>query len=182
MPEILKTGTKVRLKPSFHGYKFHKNAGIGTVQGRWGKTGYTVNFGTHQMAGGDIIPYDVIVQPDDVVVISKAPWGFKHPHSPNIAKVNGFIRELHGSGINSGWSVEETKSSWRASNSFHAMDEGGFYDDYADFTVIFPKNESMGEFKLEFNGQDAQRLNQKHMLREYLEDTIAYTLDRLKLR
>lgn len=179
----IKTGTKVRLNPNWEPAKrFHQNAGVGTVVGKWGKNSFTVNFGKTKSFRGDMIPYEVVVEPKNLIIVSAAPKGYKHPKSPTYDKIYKFIGDLHGSGIDSAWSVEETKSSWRVSNSFHTMDEWGGYDGYADFTVIFPNNESMGEFKLEFNGQEAQRQNQKHMLRDYLEDTIAYTLDRLHLR
>ncbi len=178
----IKTGTKVRLNMKWEpAMRFHQNAGVGTVVGKFFDN-FTVNFGKHQTKQGDWIPYEVVVPAKYLIIVTNAPKGYKHPMSPTMDKVETFTQNLHGSGIDGDWKIEETKSSFRASNFFHTMDEYGGYDGYADFTVIFPKGESMGEFKLEFNGQEAQRLNQKHMLREYLEDTIAYTLDRVKLR
>jgi len=179
----IKTGTKVRLNPNWEPAKrFHQNAGIGKVVGTWGKK-FTVNFGTHRAAhSGQVMPYEVVVEPENLIIVQAAPKGYRHPKHPTLEKVESFTNQLHGSGIDGDWKIEETNTSFRASNFFHTMDEWGGYDGYADFTIIYPKKESMGEFRLEFNGQDAQRLNQKHMLREYLEETIAYALDTRNLR
>lgn len=180
---IIKTGTKVRLNMKWEpAQRLHQNAGVGTVVGKWGKNKYTVNFGVHKIHSGQIVPYEVVVEPENLIIVSATPKGYKHPKSPTFDKVWNFTRNLHGSGINYDWNVEETPTTFRASNSYDTMSESGLYDSAADFTVVFPKGESMGEFRLEFNGQLAQRMNQKYMLRDYLEDTIAYTLDRLHLR
>lgn len=81
----------------------------------------------------------------------------------------------HGSGIDADWHVDEKSDRFIASNSFHAMDEDGFYDGWADFTVSIPKKKPE-QFKLQFNGALAQRINKKYMLRDYLETTFAETL------
>ena len=55
------------------------------------------------------------------------------------------------------------------------MNEGGYYDGWADFSVIVPiKNPE--DFRLHFHGQRFQYLNQKYLLREYLEDEIFWGL------
>lgn len=95
------------------------------------------------------------------------------------AMVERFTEELSGSGINYDWNIEETKTSFRASNSFDTMTEGGAYDEAADFTVIFAKKGKMEDFKLQFNGKTAQKMNAKYGLREYLDDTIATAIDDL---
>lgn len=88
----------------------------------------------------------------------------------------------HGSGIDSDWSMHETKSYYCFTNSYHAMDENGYYDGWADFTVKIPKDtindpdRLSSEFVLQFNGVYAQYLNRKHYLRDYLEDTIHESL------
>ena len=82
----------------------------------------------------------------------------------------------HGAGINGSWTVEEKKDAWVAYNFYEPMTEAGFYDGSADFTLVIPKR-SPSDFKLSFRGREAQRLNQKHGLREYLEDTFAYSLE-----
>lgn len=178
----IKTGTKVRLNPKWDRIGFHQNAGVGTVVGSWGKNKFTVNFGKHQTQRGDWLPYEVVVEPENLIIVNQAPRGYKHPMSPTISKVEQFTENLHGSGINYKWNIEETPTTFRASNAFEVMNEAGFDIGAADFTVVFPKGESMGEFRLEFNGNFAQRMNQRYMLRDYLEDTVAYTLDNLKMR
>lgn len=95
------------------------------------------------------------------------------------AMVERLTEELHGSGINYDWDIEETKTSFRASNAYDPMGESGMYDSPADFTVIFPKGKDMQDFKLQFNGKVAQRMNTKHALRDYLEETIAFTIEEL---
>ncbi len=86
-------------------------------------------------------------------------------------KVTALIDWLHGSGINGEWHFKETKRTFRVSNYYHCMNEDGYYDGMADFTLIFPKKADMIDFKLQFNGRYAQYLNGRYMLREYLEDT-----------
>ena len=114
----------------------------------------------------------------DLVVVTSAPRGYKHPNAPTEERVEEFTEELHGSGIDYGWEVEETKTSFRASNAFHTMDEWGGYDAVVPFTIIFPKKLSMEDFKLQF-ASGSQYQVEKHMLREYLEETIAYAVGKL---
>lgn len=80
-----------------------------------------------------------------------------------------------GSGFNCDWEIDENEKFFLCKSSFHPRTEHGFYDRYADFTVIIPK-ESPENFKLQFNGSDSQYMNKKHMLREYMEDTVFYSL------
>lgn len=77
----------------------------------------------------------------------------------------------HGSGINGEWTIEERKKDFRASNFYDTMTESGMYDTPADFYIVVPKDDPLA-FKLHFQGQLAQYLNRKYMLREYLDDTI----------
>jgi hypothetical protein len=50
------------------------------------------------------------------------------------------------------------------------MNEHGYYEGYQDFTVKFSLTKSLSAFEFQFNGN--QYLAQKHMLRDYLKDTI----------
>jgi hypothetical protein len=109
-----------------------------------------------------------------MIVTSNRPRGYSHPHAPNADRVHRFTQQLHGSGIDYDWEIQETKSSIRASNSYHAMDEYGRYDRIIPFTVIFPKDEQMSNFKLTFGDSYGAK---KYGLSEYLGDEIAYTLD-----
>ncbi len=116
-----------------------------------------------------------------------------------------FVDNLpHGSGINCDWAGHMSDSGKYVyfRNSYHAMNEYGFYDGYQDFTVRIPKidfmafiygqwfhsigKESWGmgrvnaslsiveNFVIQFN--NGHYLADKHMLKEYLDDTFAYTL------
>lgn len=111
----------------------------------------------------------------DLAIVKSASKGYKHPNAPTLERVEAFTEFLHGSGINYDWEIEETKTSFRASNAYDTMTEGGMYDSVVDFTVIFPKKASMEDFTLQF-GADSQYQAQKYMLREYLEDTIAESI------
>ena len=77
----------------------------------------------------------------------------------------------HGSGIDGDWHINASKNGSYvvASNYYHAMNENGYYEGCADFRIIIPVKAPI-TFKLHFSGQYAQYLNQKHMLRDYLEE------------
>ena len=79
----------------------------------------------------------------------------------------------HGSGIDSNWFYEKKKcGTIHVSNSYHHMNDAGYYTGYIDFTVIVPIKNPL-DFKLQFNGGNrAQYYSKRYMLREYLEDTI----------
>ena len=86
----------------------------------------------------------------------------------------------HGSGIDGDWHIEVNleKAKVRCYNFFHCMNESGMYDGYADFVVIFDWSTKEEDFELpfielHFRGKEAQYLNRKYMLRDYLEDTFA---------
>jgi hypothetical protein len=55
------------------------------------------------------------------------------------------------------------------------MNEIGFYDGIAYFTLIIPKDNPI-KFKLHFNQAISQYYNRKYALRDYLEDTFAENL------
>lgn len=77
----------------------------------------------------------------------------------------------HGSGIDCDWEIEEKNGKLHCKNSFHCLNNAGYYDDYADFTIILEPASPL-DFKLQFNGQTAQYKNRRYLLREYLEDTL----------
>jgi len=83
-----------------------------------------------------------------------------------------------GSGINCSWEITDTRKNWRCENAYHCMNDAGYYDGFAVFTVIIPK-ENILQFRLQFNGALAQYKNRRYMLRDYLEDTIYYSLAEL---
>ena len=99
-----------------------------------------------------------------------------------------YERLPHGSGIDAKWIIEEKDKYFRCSNSFHCMDENGYYCGWADFSVIIFKklkkykiqNSAIlyeVKFNLHFHGDYSQYLNKKCYLRDYLEETIHYFLN-----
>jgi len=81
----------------------------------------------------------------------------------------------HGSGIDDDWYIEDiaTKKNIYAYNSYHNMDENGFYDGWQDFYIIIPRNEK--DFKLKFTG-DRRGIRKYPFLRQYLEDFISESI------
>ena len=78
-----------------------------------------------------------------------------------------------GSGIDCKWQFTEQKNgNILAHNSYHCMNDAGYYDGWADFTLIFKKDKPLADFVLQFNGKTAQYKNKRYMLRDYLEETI----------
>lgn len=104
----------------------------------------------------------------------------------------------HGSGIDCKWEVSRPKNGRFVyfHNSYHAMNENGYYEGYQDFSVVIPavivdlflshgryisKKHAARDlqvmadtFKLEFNGD--RYLSEKHYLRDYLTDEIYHSL------
>lgn len=81
-----------------------------------------------------------------------------------------------GSGIDCKWEFEWFPTRVVCRNSWHCMNEHGFYEGYADFSLILYYKKHVKDFRLEFNGYRAHQLNRKHMIREYLEDHFYYFL------
>lgn len=178
----LKVGTKVkfnkdsdrvqRILPFHTGYEDK----VGEVVGRFHKGDYIVDFGAHPTISGS--RYQVVLEPKDIIIVSPPKRGYKHADAPTMEKVEKFTKKLHGSGIDYDWHIDETKSAIKATNAYHTIDESGLYDPIVDFTITFPKNEPMDNFKLTF-GSGSQHQAKKYMLRDYLEDTIGSVLDEL---
>lgn len=84
----------------------------------------------------------------------------------------------HGSGIDCKWQIEDKGKYFKCVNAFHCMDENGFYCGYADFTLIIPKKNPL-DFKLHFNGKQSAYLNERYMLRDYLESTFHYSIQQM---
>jgi len=88
----------------------------------------------------------------------------------------------HGSGIDCKWEFNWLHNGkLQASNSFHCMNDVGYYDGFADFTLTFDVYKSLRAFRFVFNGNHAQRKNNQYMLREYLEDIIYFCLRAISL-
>ena len=88
----------------------------------------------------------------------------------------------HGSGIDAAWNYEWQRNRLIAKCSFHCMDDNGMYCGWADFTVAFHYAKPMKDFTLHFNGDTAQYLNRKKMLRECIEQDIYHSMAVYRLR
>jgi hypothetical protein len=84
----------------------------------------------------------------------------------------------HGSGIDCKWEFTWlVNGKCIASNSYHCINDAGYYDGYADFKVILHKPmEDAAEFSLQFIGREGQNKNRQYNLREYLQDILYYAL------
>ena len=91
-------------------------------------------------------------------------------------QVRHFCDLLHGSGINSDWKVERKVGHIILKNSYHCMDEYGYYDQRADFWIKLFEH-IPEEFELHFTGRVSHHMNNKYGLREYLEDTITHFVE-----
>jgi len=87
----------------------------------------------------------------------------------------------HGSGIDCTWEIEDKGKYFKASNSFHCMNENGYYVGYSDFSLIIPKK-GWENFRLHFHGKYSHYLNSRFMLRDYLEDSFAFVLSDFSLK
>lgn len=87
----------------------------------------------------------------------------------------------HGSGIDQQWETGTNGKNLYAFNAYHCMNDNGMYDGWARFYLVIPlKSTNLADdFKLHFEGSDSQYMNQKHMLRDYLEDTFHYALSQV---
>lgn len=85
----------------------------------------------------------------------------------------------HGSGIDCKWAFEwnDALNTVKCSNSYHCMDENGFYDGYADFSITLYPLKALTAFRFQFHGKTAQYKNRKYQLRAYLEDTLYHALN-----
>lgn len=81
----------------------------------------------------------------------------------------------HGSGINADWVIEyNTAGKVVAYNSYHVLDENGYYRIWVDFSIRWAPGEER-DFRLMFHTDSSGRYWVDYTgLREYLEDTIAY--------
>jgi hypothetical protein len=82
--------------------------------------------------------------------------------------------KAHGSGIDQEWDFELVKNNTVliAKNSFHCMNDSGYYMCWVAFTVKIPVENTI-DFTLHFNGGSTAQYNaKKYFLRDMLEDTI----------
>lgn len=93
----------------------------------------------------------------------------------NINEDNVLEMLPHGSGIDCKWEVEEFKPSLVCRNSYHVMNEHGFYDGYIDFSVRISRHEPL-DFEVYFRTSSGRRYAKKNGLKDYLEDTIYWSI------
>ncbi len=80
----------------------------------------------------------------------------------------------HGSGINSSWEFSwQRDGSIVCANSFHCMNDVGYYDGWADFKVVIKPD---SEFRLMFVGKTAQYKAARYQLRECIEELVYHAL------
>ena len=77
------------------------------------------------------------------------------------------MKTMHGSGIDSDWRLMHSKDFVIIRNSYHCMDQNGYYDGWQDFSIQIPIAGDVTNYKLKFHGNSY--LSQKYMLRDYLE-------------
>jgi len=83
---------------------------------------------------------------------------------------------VRGSGIDAEWKFMHAPKDWIIiRNSYHVMNENGYYEGWQDFSVKLPVNGDVTNFKLLFHNTDY--LGRKHQLRDYLEETISCVID-----
>lgn len=91
-----------------------------------------------------------------------------------------FIKQLidalpHGSGIDCKWRDNlQANGTLVLANSYHCMNDVGYYDGFADFVIKFRPNIPLEDFTLHFSGSTAQYKNKKYMLRDFLEESIVH--------
>ena len=88
----------------------------------------------------------------------------------------------HGSGIDCDWKITENKGYFKCENSYHLMNDNGYYVGYIDFSVVISKSKPY-DFKLHFHtNSNGRRMIEQNDLRSYLDDTIAYSLESLWIK
>ena len=103
-------------------------------------------------------------------------WQEKH-----IEKTEALLLEAlpHGSGIDCDWHFDFSKEKQIVcSNSYHRMNDVGYYCGYIDFSIIIKADHRDIFGKLDFRITGNFGKNQD--IKDYLEDTIAYCLDDCK--
>jgi len=87
--------------------------------------------------------------------------------------IETFCSNLHGSGIDYSWSIEETKKEIICYNSYRAMNEAGMYDRIIGFAVHFPKNNL---YDCRVKCTDDRYGYRKYMLADYLSDSVHFAI------
>ena len=78
------------------------------------------------------------------------------------------VNSIHGSGIDADYTVTETQKYIRLNNSYHCMDEYGYYEGWFDFSVLIDKKTAK-VYKIKCSGSSFYWHKHIPMIREYLE-------------
>lgn len=76
-----------------------------------------------------------------------------------------------GSGFDCDWIIEDIGDWFEASSSYHCMHELGYYDGYADFSIIIPKD-NYTALKLTWRDGFSEHMNDEYDLTDYIEETV----------
>ena len=86
----------------------------------------------------------------------------------------------HGSGIDVDYNIENKKDKYIIHNSYHYMNDVGFYMGWIDYKIVMSKKEP-DKFKLTFQTDSTGYYwIEKIQLRSYLEELYAYTFEELE--
>lgn len=89
--------------------------------------------------------------------------------------VEHFNRECHGNGFDCDWQGRTNPDGQiKLWGGFHAMNADGYYDGWANFVVVVQPGTR--EFRLDWDEEDSQHVAEEHDLRDYIEESVAYTL------
>jgi len=73
--------------------------------------------------------------------------------------------------------IEFKKNYVVAYMDYHVMNDMGYYIGYVDFSVRIPYTYPDEDFKVVIHGKRSHYLTRKYLLREFIEDTIALSLE-----
>lgn len=98
----------------------------------------------------------------------------------NQIKLKEKIKEIlpHGSGIDYNWDIMESEKFLDCFNSFHVMNESGFYVSIEPFRLRIPKD-NLDNWKLTFSNKYRYWIDYCD-LRGYLEQTFSETIEEIK--
>ena len=104
------------------------------------------------------------------------------PQTRNVVEKYPLIRALgdriHGSGIDYGWSAEETRDNIRMYNAFHLMDEYGGYYAMSKFAITIPKKDPKN-FRFNFRDDSSRYYGKKHDIDDYITEMFSYEISQL---
>ena len=96
-------------------------------------------------------------------------FGFK-----NADEQINFSKDMpHGSGIDDVWIIEKKHGYFKCCNNYHCMNSDGYYNGWADFSVIIPFN-NPENFRVHFHGQRSNHLNTRYGLRDAIESRVMH--------